>query len=77
MTTKEAAAVLGVSVGRVKHLITNGTLTAVSRPRVGKGGNEWHIDRATVDVYAARERKPGRPPKISSGPASRAISIDR
>lgn len=64
MTTKEAAAVLSVSEGRVKHLIANGTLAATSKPRVGIGGNEWHIDPATVDAYAASERKPGRRRKV-------------
>lgn len=72
MTTKEAAVILAVSVGRIKHLIANGTLTATSKPRVGQGGNEWHIDPVTVAAYATSERKPGRRQKVAI-----TISTDR
>lgn len=55
MSAKEAAALLGVSRRRVMELIESGRLSA------WKLGQDWYIDRRTIDAYAASPRKGGRP----------------
>lgn len=52
MTTKEAAAMLGVSVRHIQTLVKNGQLKA------RKDGRDWKITKA--DARRLRRRKPGR-----------------
>lgn len=53
MTTKTAAAELGVTVHRIRALIKAGRLKAT------KKGRDWHITPAALEKV--RDRKPGRP----------------
>ena len=53
ISTQEAADRLGVTIGRVRHMIYAGRLKAT------KIGKVWIID--TKDLEAVRHRKPGRP----------------
>lgn len=55
MTTKEAAALLGISPRRVQALIKSGRLPA---KRIGR---DWHIKPKDVD--ALQHRPTGRPKK--------------
>jgi excisionase family DNA binding protein len=55
MTTKEAAAELGVSERRVRALIASGKLAA------RKMGRDWWITEAALEKLKVRERPPGRP----------------
>ncbi|HKV41543.1 MAG TPA: helix-turn-helix domain-containing protein [Blastocatellia bacterium] len=64
LTTKEAAAQLGVSERRVRGLIAEGKLVA---QRIGR---DYAIERralAKVKVYG----KQGRPPKANTNPRTR------
>lgn len=60
MTTKEAAAELGVTPDRIRAMIADGRIKAVHRPRVGVGGMEWAISYDEVAAQKNR-RKRGRP----------------
>jgi excisionase family DNA binding protein len=55
LTTKDAAAILGISLRRVRALIEAGKLTAE------KYGRDYLIKES--DLEPVRERKPGRPSK--------------
>jgi len=55
MSAKDAAAFLHVSRRRVLELIEADRLVA------WKHGQDWYIDRRTIDAYAASPRKAGRP----------------
>jgi excisionase family DNA binding protein len=55
MSAKDAAALLHVSRRRVMALIEEDRLSAWKR------GQDWYIDRRTIDAYAASPRKAGRP----------------
>lgn len=55
LTTAEAAAELGVSYGRVMHLIYAGRIKAE------KIGAQWLVRPSALE--RARNRKPGRPRK--------------
>jgi excisionase family DNA binding protein len=64
INTAEAAATLGVSVRRVRQLITDGKLPAQNL------GRDYAIEASALDkvvVYG----KPGRPPKPTEKPATR------
>jgi len=54
LTTREAAAIIGVTSVRVAELCKNGTLRAT---RVGQ---LWLIPREALDDPAFRNRRPGR-----------------
>jgi len=55
VTSGEAANILGITTGRVRQLLLNGTLK-------GKHfGHVWMLDRRSVDRFAAT-RRTGRPP---------------
>lgn len=56
VTMAEAAELVGVSRGRIRQLVAARTL-----PERRRVGNVVLLDRADVDRYAARERKPGWP----------------
>lgn len=56
MTMAEAAALVGLSRGRIRQLVVAGTL-----PERRRVGNVVLIDRADVEAYARTERKPGWP----------------
>ena len=58
MTTKEAAADLGVSAARIRALIDQGRIAALRRPRIGAGGSEWLIDPASLD--SVRDLRSGK-----------------
>jgi len=55
MSARDAAALLRVSRRRVLELIETDRLSAWKR------GQDWYIDRKTIDAYAASPRKAGRP----------------
>lgn len=55
ITTKEAAARLGVNKQRVWQLIQSGKLPAQ------KVGRDWIIDEKDLERPEIRNRKPGRP----------------
>lgn len=59
ITTAEAAALLQVTPGRVRHLIAAGQLDA-TRPDAGRS---HLITRESVERYIATGRRPGRRPK--------------
>ena len=61
MDVKEVAAILGVTVGRVRQLAQSGKLpgTRVGGPDRGV----WVFRRADVADFAQVERRPGRPRK--------------
>jgi excisionase family DNA binding protein len=56
-TVEEAAKEIGVSVQRVRAIISSGYLHASMRAGV------WFIDKSDVEEYASRVRKAGRPRK--------------
>jgi len=63
MDVKEAAAIIGVTVGRVRQLAAAGKLKGERL-----GGPErglWVFRRADVVAYAARPRRAGRPHKAA------------
>jgi excisionase family DNA binding protein len=64
LTTKEAAARLGISVMRVQQLIWGGRLPAE------KMGRDYFIKEDDLKLVA--DRKPGRPPKTKAGIDSKA-----
>lgn len=64
LTTKEAAAKLGVSVLRVQQLIWNERLPAE------KMGRDYFIKEE--DLKLVEDRKPGRPPKAKAEKNSKA-----
>lgn len=70
-TVKEAAALLGVSVGRVHQLISSGTLSAE------KIGNQWFLDDLDVSERAKSAPKGGRPSSRLSSDAKRYILMNR
>lgn len=55
LTTKEAAARLGITAGRVRQMVLSGQLPAQ------KFGRDLVI--AESDLSLVEDRKPGRPPK--------------
>ena len=55
ITVKEAAAQLGISVGRVHQLIHSGALSAE------KVGSQWLVDNRDVAERAKRKPRGGRP----------------
>ncbi len=58
MTTKEAAAALGIKPVTVRAAIKSGKLRAV------RHGRDWHITPAAVEAYRSGSLgKPGRPSK--------------
>ena len=57
MDVKEVAAVLGVSVGRVRQLAQKGAI------KCEKVGRDWVFIRRDVDEFANKHRRPGRPAK--------------
>ena len=59
MDVKEVAAVLGVTVGRVRQLATAGTLKGERLGSPSRG--MWVFKRADVEAFAARPRRTGRP----------------
>lgn len=58
MDVKEVAALLGVTVGRVRQLAQAGIIPAE------KVGRDWVFIRADVEEFATRPRRPGRPSKV-------------
>lgn len=58
MDVKEVAALLGVTVGRVRQLAQSGAIPAE------KVGRDWVFIRAHVEEFARRPRRPGRPSKV-------------
>jgi excisionase family DNA binding protein len=69
LTTKEAAARLGISVMRVQQLIWDGRLPAE------KIGRDYVIKEDDLKLVA--DRKPGRPRKEQSAPVSKQASKKR
>jgi excisionase family DNA binding protein len=63
LTTNEAAVYLGISVQRVRALITAGRLPAE------KFGRDYVVKES--DLKLVEDRKPGRPPK-AKGESSKA-----
>ncbi len=61
LTTKQAAAVLGVSDRRVRAMIHEGQLPAHHL------GRDYAIEEKTLQAVAKIERRPGRPPKSVAG----------
>ena len=61
MDVKEVAAVLGVTVGRVRQLAAAGQLKGERMGGPDRG--VWVFRRADVEEYARRPRRPGRPRK--------------
>jgi len=59
ISTKEAAARLGVSRQRVEQLITNGSIEAIKIPIPGSKRHHIHIDAASVEARR-REARAGR-----------------
>ena len=57
MNVEDVAAVLGVSVGRVRQLAQKEAIKAK------KVGRDWVFVRRDVDEFASRHRRPGRPSK--------------
>jgi excisionase family DNA binding protein len=57
MSSEDVAAMLAVSVRRVRQLAEAGTITG---ERVGR---DWIFKLADVQEYLTRRRGPGRPPK--------------
>ena len=55
VTTPEAAAMLGVTVGRVHQLTTSGVLRSI------KEGRDVHVSRADVEARLAAPPRTGRP----------------
>ncbi|HEV2880323.1 MAG TPA: helix-turn-helix domain-containing protein [Pyrinomonadaceae bacterium] len=66
LTTKEAAARLGISVMRVQQLIWDGRLPAE------KMGRDYFIKEG--DLKLVEDRKPGRPRKTQDEKASKQTS---
>lgn len=64
-TTSEAAAELGVTVGRVRQLVLDGTLPAE------KFGRDLVITREALDLARQRKTTRGREPKKSEGKAKK------
>lgn len=63
MDTKDAAAYLGVTTGRIRQLARAGTLRGV---RVSL--RAWVFEKSELDRFQAEERRgPGRPPKSEAG----------
>ncbi len=61
LTTKQAAAVLGVTDRRVRAMIGAGRLPAHQL------GRDYAIEKRVLDIVAKIERKPGRPAKTANG----------
>ncbi len=55
MSTKQAAAALGVSVGRIRQLLISGALPSI------KPGHDRLVRRGDVDALRTRKTKPGPP----------------
>lgn len=64
LTTREAAAMLGVSTRRVTALIEAGDLQAQ------KFGRSWAVDEASVREFGSRNRSAGRPKMGERNPAN-------
>ncbi|MDQ4119839.1 MAG: helix-turn-helix domain-containing protein [Acidobacteriota bacterium] len=64
LTTKEVAAELGVSLGRVQQMVANGRLPSV------KVGRDRFVHKK--DLELVRERKVGRPPVENPSKAAEA-----
>lgn len=58
MDVKDVAALLGVTVGRVRQLAQTGIIPAE------KVGRDWVFIRAEIEEFARRPRRPGRPSKV-------------
>lgn len=63
MDVKEVAAVLGVTVGRVRQLASAGKLKGERLGGPDRG--LWVFKRADVEEYARRPRSAGRPRKVA------------
>lgn len=61
LTTKQAAAVLGVTDRRVRAMIGAGQLPAHHL------GRDYAIEEKALHRVAKIERRPGRPPKMAAG----------
>ncbi len=59
ITTNEAAEIIGVSLKHVTYLLRTGKVKGK------KFGRFWMVDRASVEEYAAIERKPGPKPRVT------------
>ena len=66
LSTKEAAVILGTTVGRVNQLIAAEALDA------RKVGRDWSVSRGSVSARAANPPRPGRPVSNISHPQSTA-----
>lgn len=60
LTTRQAAAELGVNPSRIRQMITEDLL-----PRARKLGRDWLIDPADLD-RARKRRRPGRPKRLTN-----------
>jgi len=66
LTTKQAAEILGVSAGRIRQMVLDGTLEAEHF------GQNLAIDPASVEAAKARKTVPGPAPKAVKLPARNA-----
>lgn len=57
ITTREAAEMLGVTLHQVRHLAYKGVIEAK------KIAHAWIVKRASVEAYAASDRRPGPKPR--------------
>jgi excisionase family DNA binding protein len=69
LSTQEAAALLGVTIGRVQQLIWDGKLPAE------KVGRDYVIQ--DVDLHLVSDRKRGRPPKAQETAAKKAVKAKK
>jgi len=53
ITTREAAAILGVTLHQVSHLAREGTIKAL------KIAHSWMVEQTSVEAYAASDRRTG------------------
>jgi excisionase family DNA binding protein len=60
LTTKQAAAILGVTDRRVRAMIGAGQLQAHQL------GRDYAIEERVLEAVAKLDRKPGRPPKSAT-----------
>lgn len=58
-TTNEAAAMLGVTAGRVRQMIVSGAIAAEKR------GRDLMIPQSQIEKAKGRQKLPGRPKKGS------------
>lgn len=60
ITPREAAGLIGVTSDHVRYLARTGTIEA------RKFGHAWMLKEASVEAYAASDRRPGPKPEESS-----------